>query len=401
MSMVKPVHVKALALVGAAAFALAACGSSKSSSSTGTTAASSGTSAGAGAGAASGTALKVGFFGALTGSDAQLGINIKDGEQLAISQYNATNPAAKVVIDPFDSQGSPAQANNGASKLINDKVVAVIGPAFSGESAAADPIFESAGIPNVSASATNVKLAENGWKFFHRVLAADDAQGAGDADYLVKTLGLKTQAVIDDSSTYGEGLANVVRSTLKTNGGKDVLDDHIDPNGADYGSTVNKIVASKADGVFFGGYYDAAGRLINQLRSAGYKGQFMSGDGSEDPHFIKDAGGAPAAGAYLSCACADATKIPAAQAFVSAYRAAYGTPPEIYSGEAYDATNFVLAAIKSGATTPAAIDSYLAANSWTGVTKTVKFQPNGNVTGGTIYVYQVKGGQIVQIGTTS
>ncbi len=54
--------------------------------------------------------------------------------------------------------------------------------------------------------------------------------------------------------------------------------------------------------MFFGGYYDAAGRLINQLRSAGYKGQFMSGDGSEDPHFIKDAGGAPAAGAYLSCA---------------------------------------------------------------------------------------------------
>ena len=88
-------------------------------------------------------------------------------------------------------------------------MVAVIGPAFSGESAAADPIFESAGIPNVSASATNVKLAQNGWKFFHRVLAADDAQGKGDADYLVKTLGLKTVAVIDDSSVYGEGLANV------------------------------------------------------------------------------------------------------------------------------------------------------------------------------------------------
>ncbi len=221
------------------------------------------------------------------------------------------------------------------------------------------------------------------------------------ADYMVNTLSLKTVAVIDDSSVYGEGLANVVRSTLKSNGGKDVLDDHIDPNGADYGSTVNKIVASKADGTFFGGYYDAAGRLINQLRSAGYKGQFMSGDGSEDPHFIKDAGGAPAAGAYLSCPCADATKLPAAQSFVSAYKADFGTPPEIYSGEAYDATNFVLAAIKSGATTPAAINSYLADNSWTGVTKVVKFQTDGNVVGGTIYVYQVKGGQIVQIGTTS
>jgi branched-chain amino acid transport system substrate-binding protein len=404
MTLGRPAHIKAFAAIGvAAALGLAACSSSSKSTSSSNTTASGGSSAttASGGGSTAGTTLKLGFFGALTGPDAQLGINIEDGEKLAVSQYNATNPSVKVTIDPFDSQGSPAQANNGATKLISDKVVAVIGPAFSGESAAADPIFEAAGVPNVSASATNVKLAQNGWKYFHRALAADDAQGKGDADYMVKTLGLKTLAVIDDSSTYGEGLANVLRTNVSSAGGQVVLNDHIDPNGADYGSTVNKIVASKAAGVFFGGYYDAAGRLINQLRSAGYKGQFMSGDGSEDPHFIKDAGGAPAEGAYLSCACADATKLPGAQAFVSAYRAAYGTPPEIYSGEAYDAANFVLAAIKSGATTPSAINSYLGSNSYTGVTKTVKFQPDGNVSGGTIYVYQVKSGQIVQIGTTS
>jgi branched-chain amino acid transport system substrate-binding protein len=345
--------------------------------------------------------VKLGFFGALTGAEAQLGINIKDGESLAISQYNPTNPSVKVTLDSFDSQGDPSQAKNGATKLINDMVVAVIGPAFSQESGAADPIFESAHIPNVSASATATNLADNGWKFFHRVLADDSAQGPGDANYLVKSLGLKTVAVIDDTSAYGEGLANAVRSTLETNGGKDVLDDHIDPTGADYGSTVNKVVASKAAAVFFGGYYDAAGRLVNQLRNAGYKGVFMSGDGSENAHFISDAGGAPAEGAYLSCACADENNNPAAQSFVTAYRGAYGTAPSIYSAEAYDATNFVLAAIKAGATTPNAINDYLAANSYTGITKTIKFLPKGNVSGGTIYVYQVKNGMIVQIGTTS
>jgi branched-chain amino acid transport system substrate-binding protein len=387
----------------AAALGLAACSSSSKSSTSSNTTASGGGSAtsSGGGGASSGTTLKLGFFGALTGANAQLGINIEDGEKLAISQYNATNPSMKVSIDPFDSQGSPAQANNGATKLINDKVIAVIGPAFSGESAAADPIFEAAGVTNVSASATNVKLAQHGWKYFHRALAADDAQGKGDADYLVKTLNLKTLAVIDDSSVYGKGLADVLRTNVSSNGGQIVLNDHIDPNGADYGSTVNKIVAAKPAGVFFGGYYDAAGRLINQLRSAGYRGQFMSGDGSEDAKFITDAGGAPAADAYLSCACADATKLSGAQTFVSAYRAAYGTAPAIYSGEAFDATNFILTAIKSGATTSSAINSYLAGNSYNGVTKTIKFQTDGNVSGGTIYVYQVKNGQIVQIGTTS
>lgn len=389
----RSVGSKAVALAAVAALGLAACSSSsKSSSSTSTG------SSGAGGGAGT---LKLGFFGALTGPNAQLGINIEDGEKLAVSQYNAANPKHPVSVDPFDSQGDPSQANNGATKLINDKVVAVIGPAFSGESAAADPIFESAQIPNVSASATNVKLAQSGRKFFHRVLADDSLQGPADADYLAKTLNHTTVAVIDDNSTYGLGLADALRGQLPKDGAKDALDDHVDPNGADYGSTVNKIVASNAQAVFFGGYYDAAGRLIKQLRAAGYKGDFMSGDGSEDARFVSDAGGAPAEGAYLSCACADVTSQSSAAAFTSAYKAMFNTDPAIYSAEAYDATNFVLAAIKAGDTTPVAINNYLGSNSWTGITKTIKFQSDGNISGGTIYVYKVENGKIVQIGTTS
>ncbi|HET9076384.1 MAG TPA: branched-chain amino acid ABC transporter substrate-binding protein [Acidimicrobiales bacterium] len=395
MRAVGPVGSRAVALVAVAAFGLAACSSSsKTSSSTATSAGSSG-------GGGGGGTVKLGFFGALTGPNAQLGINIENGEKLAISQYNATNPKTKVTLDPFDSQGDPSQANNGATKLINDKVVGVLGPAFSGESAAADPIFESAGIPNVSASATNTKLAENGWKYFHRVVADDSLQGPADADYLAKTLHLTSVAVIDDNSTYGKGLGDAVRGQLTKVGAKDVLDDHVDPNGADYGSTVNKIVSSNATAVFFGGYYDAAGRLVKQLRAAGYKGVFMSGDGSEDARFVSDAGGSPAEGAYLSCPCADVTSESSAASFVSAYNQMFGTPPQIYSAEAYDATNFMLAAIKGGNTTPSAINKYLGDSSWKGVTKTVKFQSNGNIAGGTIFVYKVESGKIVQIGTTS
>jgi branched-chain amino acid transport system substrate-binding protein len=395
----RPMAMRGLALVGVAALGLTACSSSKKSSTTGGTGTPTTASSGGGGGGSG--SLKVGFFGALTGANAQLGINIENGEKLAISQYNATNPAHPVTLDPFDSQGDPSQANNGATKLIGDKVVAVIGPAFSGESAAADPIFESAQIPNVSSSATNTKLAQNGWKYFHRVLADDSLQGPADADYLVKTLGAKNVAVIDDNSTYGKGLGDAVRAQLPKIGAKDVLDDHVDPAGADYGSTVNKVVAANASAVFFGGYYDAAGRLIKQLKAAGFKGQFMSGDGSEDQRFVSDAGGAPAEGAFLSCACADVTTVASAASFTSAYKSMFGSDPAIYSAEAYDATNFVLAAIKAGNTTGPTINNYLNTSSWSGVTKTVKFESDGNVSGGTIYVYEVKSGKVVQIGTTS
>ncbi|MCU4183671.1 branched-chain amino acid ABC transporter substrate-binding protein [Acidiferrimicrobium sp. IK] len=390
----RPAVMKAAAVVGVAALGLGACGSSKSSN-TGSSA-----TTASGGGGSSTSAVKIGFFGALSGANAALGINILNGEKLAISQYMAGHPKVAVTVDSFDSQGDPSQANNGAQKLIGDKVVAVVGPAFSGESKAANPYFAQAGIPHITASATNVALAQSGDKFFYRGLADDSAQGPGDANYLVKTLGAKTIAVIDDKSSYGQGLADYVRSQIKTDGATDVVDDHVDPNGQDYSSTVNKIVAAKPAAVFYGGYYDAAGRLIKQLKDKGYTGAFMSGDGSEDPHFITDAGATAAEGAYLSCACEDTSAAPSAATFNTAYQAAYGTPPAIYSGEGYDVTNFLLAAIKAGNTTPSAINNYLKTNSWTGITKTLKFQSDGDLVGGTVYVYQVKNGKITQIGTT-
>src|ERR1700759_467114 len=99
MTFERPARFKALALIGLAALGLAACSSSsKSSTSTNTTASGGGggSATSSGGGASSGTTLKLGFFGALTGANAQLGINIEDGEKLAISQYNATNPSVKV-----------------------------------------------------------------------------------------------------------------------------------------------------------------------------------------------------------------------------------------------------------------------------------------------------------------
>ena len=401
MNNARSVKVRALGLTAVGALALAACGSSSSTSASSTTAAGATTTAAPGGkGGSSVSSVKLGFIGALTGPNAALGINIQDGEKLAVAQYMASSPTVSVTVDSFDSQGLPAQAPAAANKMINDKVVAVIGPAFSGESAAADPILNSGKIPFISASATNVKLAQNGWTYFHRDLAADDIQGPGDASYLVKTLNVKSVAIIDDSSTYGEPLAASLSSELKTLGGTVPVSDHIDPNGQDYSATVNKIIAAKPQAVFFGGYYDAAGRLIKQLKSAGFTGVFMSGDGSEDPHFVTDAGGAPANGAYLSCPCEDTTNSANAASFNTAYKAMFNVAPAIYSAEAYDATNFVLAALKAGDTTPSAINTYLGSNSYVGITKTVKFQSDGNVEGGTIFVYQVKNGVITQIGTT-
>lgn len=352
-------------------------------------------------------ALKIGFFASLTGPDASLGVNIEDGEKLAVAEYNASNPEIPVSLDPFNSRSEASLANDGATELIDDHDVAVIGPDLTAVSVIANPIFEVAQIPNISVSATDPSLAKHGWKFFHRVVADDTAQGRADSDYLVKTLALKAIAVIHDNSSYGSGLAASVADEARADGAAVDVTDQLDPKGADYVSTVNKIMAVNPSGVFYGGYYDAAGRLINQLRAAGYKGVFMSGEGSDDNGFITDSGGtvgetgSPAEGAYLSCSCADETQNPAAASFVTAYKSMFGSGPATYSAEAYDATNFILAAIKFGATTPVAVNDYLASKSYSGVTKMVRFLPDGNIAGGTIYVYRVESGKITEVGTAS
>ncbi len=355
-----------------------------------------------GGGSSGGGSATIGFFGAQTGPNAQLGINISNGAELAIEQHNAKSGVTQVKLTKYDTQGDPAQATNQAKKAVSDKVVAIIGPAFSGESKTADPIFEEAGIPNVSPSATAVTLGQNGWKFWHRVLANDDVQGPGDADFIAKTLNAKTVAVIDDQSEYGKGLGDAVRKQLATDGVKVAVNDAINPDASSFSSTVNKVKPANPDVVFFAGYYSAAGKLVKQLKDGGVQGTFMSGDGTLDAQFIAG-GGAAANGALLSCTCSSAvgSSDPAVQKFAADYKAKFNADPATYSAEGFDATNAVLQAIDAGKTDPSDINDFVTKIDFKGVSKQIKFAPNGDLASDLLFITEVKDGKLAFLGDTS
>jgi branched-chain amino acid transport system substrate-binding protein len=374
-------------LVGAIALVAAGCG--KSSTTTNTTAA---------GGCPSG--LTVGFFGALTGNNSpQLGINEADGEQLAIDQFNTAHPTCKVTYKPFDSQGDPAQAPQLAQQAVTESsVVAIVGPAFSGESKVADPIFNAGGLPTITASATNPALATNGWTIFHRAVANDDAQGPAIARFVATKLNAKKVAVVDDASEYGKGLADIVRQQLTTAGVSVTSPGSIDKS-HNYPSTVNAIKAAGVDAVVYGGYYQEAGPLALQLKTAGVNAAFISGDGSLDIGFVNGATPAAAEGAYLTAPAAYALTAPEDQAFVTAYTAKFNTPPALYSGEAFDATNHILAAIAAGKYTRAAINTYISTVPYKGLLKTYSYGTNGELNGTpVILVHKVVNGKITLVG---
>jgi len=253
------VHQRSVQAVGAlllvASLALSGCGTKSDSTTT----------------AAQGKQcdLKIGMFGALTGPNASLGIYIQNGAKLAIEQYNTKNSACKVTLATFDSQGDPTQAPGLAKKAIDDKkIVGIVGPAFSGESKAADPAFNEAGLVTITPSATNPALADNGWKTFFRNIGNDATQGPAAAKYIRDTIKSTKTFVIDDASEYGKGLADIVRKDL----GKLVVgNDGIQAKQTDFGPSVTAVKASGADAVFFGGYSPEAAPLVKQLRAAGWK----------------------------------------------------------------------------------------------------------------------------------
>lgn len=337
--------------------------------------------------------LTLAFFGPETGDAAGLGKPIIQGAQLAIDQYNKEHSDCKVNFEKKDSQGSPDAAPALATDVVSDdKIIGVVGPAFSGESAAAGPIFAEEGVPTISPSATNPALSTNGWDTFHRALGNDATQGPAAAKYIQDTVGAKSVYVIDDASEYGKGLAEIVEKDL---GDAVVGTDTIQQKQTDFAATVTKVVDAKPDAVFFGGYYAEATILVGQLRDGGFDGTFVVADGVKDPAFL-DAGKA-AEGAIITCPCIPDTD-PAVATFAKDYEEAFGEAPGTYAAEAYDAASIFLAGIGEGIDDREDMLEFVNDYDEKGITKQLKFDDKGEPADVHVYAYTVKDGAIVPEG---
>jgi branched-chain amino acid transport system substrate-binding protein len=383
------------------AMVLSGCSSSKKAASggLGSTSASASAAAGSGSCNGTGTTYKIGYEGPLTGDNKQLGINMINAVNLAVDQANAAkNLCFNLAVLSSDDGGTAAGAPAAAAALIQDTaVVGVIGPAFSGATAAVGAKYAAAMMPLISPSATNATLTSQGFTTFHRIVPTDGIEGKATADYLATKF--KTAFVVDDTSTYGAGVAQVVAAELKAKGVK-VDTQSIAPT-TDYSAIATKIAGSGDAAMYYGGYDAQAGLLAKALQAASYKGFEISGNGGKSSVFTSTAGAA-GDGYYFACGCLDGTTAPSAKAFNDAYTAMFKTPSSTYSPEAFDATNAMISAIsaaqKAGGVTRASVETAVNALDYTGITTTVKFTSTGEVAQATVNLYEQKAGAIVLLG---
>ncbi len=335
--------------------------------------------------------LKIAFMGALTGPAAGLGIAAVNGAELAVEQYNEENSDCPVEFVKQDSQSDPEQAPGVAKDIIDDeKVIGLVGPLFSGESEAADPLFNEAGLPMITASATNPTLSEQGWEYFHRILGNDATQGPQVGNVLTDVVKAERPFLVEDDSAYGQGLTEEARKDL---GDLVAGEDQVTTGQTDFQPTVTKILDADADAVFFGGYYPEAQLFIKQLRGAGFEGTFVVPDGVKDPSYM-DVAGEAAEGTIVTCPCVPGETI---AEFADAYTEMFNEDPGTYGPEAYDAANVFLDGIAEGITDRAEMNEFVSNYDGEGVSKHISFDENGESEEIPIWSYEVKNGEFVPL----
>jgi len=341
--------------------------------------------------------IKIGHVAPLTGGNAHLGKDNENGARLAIEEANAANikiggKTAKFTLVAEDDQEDPKVGATVAQKLVDAKVAGVVGHLNSGTSIPASPIYNQAGIPVISGSATNPKLTEQGFKNQFRDVGRDDQQGPAIATYIASQNKPKLVAVVDDSSAYGEGLANEVEKTLKAANVKVLPREKGTNKTTDWKAVLTKLRGQKPDAVFYGGMTSTAAPLIKQGRELGMKAVFSFGDGACEGEMVKLAGEATEG---LLCSQAGIPVQAASQKFLDAFKKRFNADPIIYAPFTYDATNLIIEAMKKAdSADPAKYLPELQKISFTGATGPISFDDKGDRKDAEITIFAMKGGKL-------
>jgi len=344
--------------------------------------------------------IKIGHVAPLTGGIAHLGKDNENGARLAIEEANAAKlkiggKDAKFALLAEDDQADPKVGTTVAQKLVDAKAVGVVGHLNSGTSIPASSIYNQAGIPVISGSATNPKLTEQGFKNQFRVVGRDDQQGPAIASYLAVERKPKLVAVIDDATAYGEGIANEVEKTLKGVGIKVLPREKGTDKTTDWKAILTKLKGENPDAVFYGGMDATGGPLIKQGRELGLGGVFSFGDGACTDK-MKELAGDAAEG--LLCSQAGIPPLASSKKFLDAYKKRFNQDPILYSPFTYDATNLLIEAMKKAdSSDPKKYLPELQKLSYSGATGTIAFDDKGDRKDAEITIFTMKGGKIEPI----
>jgi len=339
--------------------------------------------------------VKIGSAEPLTTGIAHMGKDNENGARLAVEEVNQqglTIDGKKIRLELLgeDDAADPKTGTAVAQRLVDQKVVAVVGHLNSGVSIPASKVYSDAGIVQVSPASTNPAYTQQGFKTTYRTIATDAQQGPALANFVTKTLGAKKVAVVDDATAYGKGLADEFEKAAKANGLDVVSREATNDKATDFKAILTTIKSKKPDVIMYGGMDAVAGPMAKQANELGIKAKIVGGDGICTQEIMALAG--PGIGNII---CSDAapaiSKMAKGPEFQKKYEARYGIPIQYCAPGSYDAVMVIVEAMKrANSIDPAKILAAMPATDYSGVIGPIAFDEKGDLkqVSITIYDYQ-------------
>ncbi|MGZ5201688.1 MAG: branched-chain amino acid ABC transporter substrate-binding protein [Telluria sp.] len=345
--------------------------------------------------------VKIGHVSPVSGPSAHLGKDMENAARMAIDELNAkpfTINGRKVTLQLQleDDGADPKQGTAVAQKLVDAKVNGVIGHLNSGTTVPASKIYNDAGIPEISPATTATQYTKQHYPGAFRIVANDEKLGNVVAKYAANNLKAKNIAIIDDRTTYGQGVASEFIKGLKGTSVKVVAKEFTQSTATDYTAILTKIRATKPDVIFFGGMDSVAGPMLKQMKALGVNAIMMGGDGMCTEALPRLAGDAVGEGRVI---CAEAGGVTGPQQkvmddFRARFQKRYPVGVQLYAPYVYDAVMVMAQAMQNAKSAePAKYLPELKKIKYEGVTGTIQFDQNGDLKDAPLTLFTYKGGK--------
>ncbi|MEJ7139347.1 branched-chain amino acid ABC transporter substrate-binding protein [Amphibiibacter pelophylacis] len=345
----------------------------------------------------------IGLSSPLSGGQADFGGDNRDGAQMAVDALNAKGISVggqtiKFKLQAEDDSADPKQGVAVAQKLVDEKVGYVVGPYNSGVTIPATKVYRQGGAV-VATVSTNPEVTASGYDRIFRTTPSDSQIGARMAEFAAADLKIKRVAVIDDRTSYGQGIAGVFAEAAKKLGIQVVSTQYTNDKATDFTGIVTSLRGAKPDAVFYGGYSAQAGPMLRQMKMLGLGSvKMLGGDAICSTQTSDLAQGAISDAVYCGQGGTMLDKATAGQSFIAQYKARYKRDPLTYAVTFYDSVMmFANAMQKAGSTDPAKVAAWIHANPYAGIAGEYAFDAKGNQNKAGITVYQFKGAAPVAI----
>jgi len=342
--------------------------------------------------------VKIGHSGPLSGAQAFSGKDNENGARLAIEELNAKpitvgGKKVKFELVSEDDQGDPKAGVSVAQKFADTGIKYVVGPYNSGVAIPSSRVYNDAGMV-VATVASNPKLTMQGYRSLFRVNASDTQLGSKMALYAAQELKMKTVAVIDDRTAFGQGLADEFKKQARASGMTVAAHEYTSDKAVDFTSILTRLKSKKVEAIFFGGYAPQGGPMARQIKALGINARLLGGDTICTAEMGKLGGEAVGSNVLCSQGGALLDKAAAGPAFKAKFKKRFNADPDVYAASYYDAVQLFAAAMqKANSVDAGRVAGAISTGNYAGVAGTYAFDGKGDMKSSPVTIFTFKNGQ--------